>query len=85
MEIIFTDKAIKDIQYWKSQRNKPIEERIDKLLQSILQTPFEGIGKPERLKYDLTDYWSRRIDNEHRIVYTVNGEIITIISVRYHY
>lgn len=85
MEIIFTDKAIKDIQYWKSKRNKPIEERIDKLLQSILQTPFEGIGKPERLKYDLTDYWSRRIDNEHRIVYTVNGEIITIISVRYHY
>lgn len=85
MEIIFTDKAIKDIQYWKSQRNKPIEERIDKLLQSILQTPFEGIGKPERLKYDLTGYWSRRIDNEHRIVYTVNGEIITIISVRYHY
>jgi len=85
MEIAFTDQAVKDIQYWKSKKNKLIQERIEKLLESICQSPSEGIGKPERLKYDLAGCWSRRINNEHRIVYTVSGEIITIISVRFHY
>ena len=85
MEIAFTDQAVKDIQYWKSKKNKLIQERIEKLLESICQSPSEGIGKPERLKYDLAGCWSRRINSEHRIVYTVSGEIITIISVRFHY
>ena len=85
MEIIYSDKAIEDISYWKKSINKSIQNKITKLLKSIEETPFEGIGKPEKLKYELTGFWSRRINKEHRIVYKPNAETITVYSLRGHY
>ncbi len=66
MEIIFTNRAIGDVSYWKKSGNKNIQNKITRLLKSIEETPFEGIGKPEALKYELNGFWSRRINNEHR-------------------
>lgn len=85
MEIIYTDRAIDDISYWKKSGNKTVQNKITKLLKSIEVTPFEGIGKPEALKYELTGFWSRRINKEHRLVYKVNVETITIYSLKGHY
>jgi len=85
MEIEFLDKAIEDIEFWKKSGNKTIQARISKLLENICQTPYSGIGKPEILKHDLSGFWSRRINDEHRIVYTVTGNQIKVISLRFHY
>lgn len=85
MEIEFTGKALDDIAFWKESGNKNIQKRISKLIESILMTPYSGIGKPEPLKYELTGYWSRRINEEHRIVYTVADDRVKIISLRFHY
>ena len=85
MEIIYTNRAINDISYWKKSGNKTIQNKITKLLKSIEATPFEGIGKPEALKYDLTGFWSRRINKEHRLVYKVKDESITVYSLKGHY
>lgn len=85
MEIEFTGKALDDIAFWKESGNKNIQKRISKLIVSILMTPYSGIGKPEPLKYELTGYWSRRINEEHRIVYTVADDRVKIISLRFHY
>lgn len=80
-------KAEEDLAYWKSTGNKRIMKRISKLLEDILQHPFTGIGKPEPLKGDLQGVWSRRITDEHRLIYSVsNGMIyIYVLSLRYHY
>ncbi len=83
MEIVFLPDAEKDLVFWKS--NKAILKRITQLIQSIQQTPFEGIGKPEPLKYQLSGSWSRRITQEHRMVYEVSGNKILIHSLRGHY
>lgn len=85
MEIDFHGKALEDIDFWKRSGNKTIQAKITKLLDSIRKTPYEGIGKPEALKHELTGYWSRRITREHRIVYTISENRIKVISLRYHY
>jgi len=83
--IEFSDTALEDYQYWKKTNNKKVIEKIKILLKNITKTPFEGIGKPEALKYDFTGYWSRRITREHRIVYKVETNIIYVIQLRGHY
>jgi len=85
MEIVLSPGAKKDIQYWKKSGQKPIIKRIENLLAAMLENPFEGIGKPEPLKNDLSGCWSRRIDEVHRIVYSVEGDVIHIFSLRGHY
>lgn len=85
MEIDYLDKALDDIEFWKKTGDKVIQTRISKLLESISKTPYSGIGKPEPLKHQLSGYWSRRITEEHRIVYTVSADRIKIISLRFHY
>lgn len=77
--------AIDDIQFWKRSGNIAVIDKISRLLNSIQQTPFEGIGKPEQLKYDLSGKWSRRITEEHRLVYRVDDNILTIYQLRFHY
>ena len=83
-EFEFKKTAIDDLQFWKRNDPKTLK-RIESLLKSMKQTPYSGTGKPEALKYDLSGYWSRRIDKENRIIYRVDGNTITIHSLRYHY
>jgi toxin YoeB len=85
MEIIFSPEALEDLKYWKKSGNKKIQKRIDQLIKSIARTPYEGIGKPEALKYNWTGYWSRRITETHRIIYKIEGGEIIIAQLRYHY
>ena len=85
MEIEFLGKALDDIDYWKKSGNISIQKRITKLLDSMSKTPWSGIGKPEPLKHELSGFWSRRITEEHRIVYTVSDNRIKVISMRFHY
>lgn len=87
MEIIFLEQAEKDREYWKSTGNKAIMNRITALLKDIAEHPFTGIGKPEPLKYELAGFWSRRINSEHRIIYSVQGDVVAVyvLSMRYHY
>ncbi len=85
MEIEYTYQASEDLVFWKTTNNVPVLKKIRKLIESISQTPFEGIGKPEPLKYELTGCWSRRINQEHRIVYEVRDEKIFILSMKEHY
>jgi len=84
VNIRFTDAALEDYQYWKS-RHPAKAARIKAMLENIAETPFVGIGKPEPLLFDLQGYWSRRIDREHRLVYKVENNTITIAACRYHY
>lgn len=85
MEVKFTDEAIEDLDYWKRTNNQKNLKRIRELLESIQQTPTKGIGKPEKLKYQLSGYWSRRINQEHRLVYKFDQETVTVSSLRFHY
>ncbi len=78
------DQALEDLKYW-SLNNIKFLKKIFELLESIKRNPAEGIGKPEALKGDLKGYWSRRINDEHRIVYSITNENIIIISCRSHY
>ena len=71
MEIGYTDEALKDISYWKKSGDKIIQNKIQKLIIAIQENPTEGIGKPEQLKHNLSGSWSRRINQEHRIVYEI--------------
>ena len=84
MKLIFSENAWEDYLYWQ-KTDKKILKRINLLIQDIKRSPFEGIGKPEPLKYDLSGYWSRRIDDEHRIVYKVQNDAIFLSQLRYHY
>ncbi len=84
MNILFTQEAWKDFE-WFLDKDKRIVQRIRKLIKDIIRHPEEGIGKPEKLKFQLSGYWSRRIDQEHRLVYKVEGKNIIILSCRYHY
>lgn len=87
MEMIFSPQALEDIEYWKKSGNVGIMNKITRLLEDITEHPFTGIGKPEPLRYDLAGYWSRRINAEHRIIYSVHEDMIEvyILSMRYHY
>ncbi len=85
MEIIITDKAKVDLDYWNKIKNEVVLKRIRELLVSISETPFQGIGKPEPLKYALSGKWSRRINKEHRLIYKIENNKIIIHSLKGHY
>lgn len=85
MKILWTKNAVKDLEYWQ-KRNSCDVERIKKLIENIKIDPFSGIGKPEPLKYDFLECWSRRISGEHRLIYrVVSKNQIEILQCRYHY
>ncbi|MGM0542229.1 MAG: Txe/YoeB family addiction module toxin [Pseudomonadota bacterium] len=85
IEIIsWTEKAWRDYEYWQTQDRKTLK-RINKLIRGAMRSPFEGIGKPEPLKENLSGFWSRRIDESNRLIYAVDDNQITIIACRYHY
>lgn len=84
MNIIFSHHAWEDYLYWQNA-NKSILKRINLLIRDIKRSPYEGIGKPEQLKHGLSGYWSRRINDEHRIVYKFEKESIKIAQLRFHY
>ena len=85
MEIIFLPDAEDDLQFWIATGNKDILKKITQLIDDIKINPHSGLGKPEPLKHHLKGYWSRRIYDEHRLVYKVEDEKITIVSCRDHY
>ena len=86
MEVIYSAKAQEDIAFWKKSGNNKIKDKITELIKNIENNPFEGQGKPEKLKHQLSGCWSRRINKEHRIVYEVISEnCIHIHSLRGHY
>jgi toxin YoeB len=80
----WTESAWEDYVYWQSQDKKTLK-RINKLLSEVMRMPFDGLGKPEPLRENLFGFWSRRIDDVHRLVYAVDDDTITVISCRYHY
>jgi len=82
--LAWTDDAWSDYVYWQGQDKKTLR-RINKLIIDTKRSPFEGIGKPEPLKENLSGFWSRRIDESNRLVYATNDSHITVISCRYHY
>ncbi len=84
MKLIFSEHAWEDYLYWQGS-DKKILRRINTLIKEIKRNPSEGIGKPEPLKHALSGYWSRRINEEHRIVYKPSSDVIYIAQLRYHY
>ncbi|HHP0488651.1 TPA: Txe/YoeB family addiction module toxin [Vibrio harveyi] len=80
----WTNDAWGDYLYWQTQDKKTLK-RINKLINDTKRSPFEGIGKPEQLKENLSGFWSRRIDDTNRLVYADDDQAITIISCRYHH
>lgn len=84
MNIELSEQAEEDIAYWNRENTKK-SAKIFNLLRNITQTPYSGLGKPEPLKHGMHGYWSRRIDNEHRLVYKVDGDTLYVASCRYHY
>jgi len=85
MQIELTVRAEADLAYWQKTGNKPVLQKIRTLLESIIETPFSGIGKPEQLKHELSGKWSRRITLSDRIIYQVIDDTIYIYSLRGHY
>lgn len=84
MKLIFSESAWEDYQYWLKTDKKALK-RINELIKDASRTPFEGIGKPEPLKHALAGYWSRRITDEHRMVYRAEEGSLFIAQLRYHY
>lgn len=84
MNLVFSAYAWEDYLYWQ-QKDKKILSRINQLIKEIQRTPYTGIGKPEPLKHGLAGYWSRRINDTHRMVYKVDNNAIYIAQLRYHY
>ncbi len=84
MKLIFSEAAWDDYQYW-IKADKKILKRVNTLIQDIQRSPFSGIGKPEMLKHGLSGYWSRRITDEHRIIYKIEADSVFIAQARYHY
>mgnify|MGYP000498258634 FL=1 len=84
MKLVFSDEAWNDYLYWQKQ-DKRMVERINKLIRETQREPFAGVGKPEPLKHALSGYWSRRITDEHRMVYCMEGKALLIAQLRYHY
>jgi toxin YoeB len=82
--LAWTDEAWNDYVYWQGQDKKTLK-RINKLISDTKRSAFEGIGKPEQLKENLSGFWSRRIDETNRLIYAVTDPQLTIISCRYHY
>ena len=84
MRLVFTESAWQDYM-WFQEKDRQLLKRINLLIKGTLRSPFEGQGKPEPLKADLSGYWSRRINDEHRLVYGITQRDLVIISCRYHY
>jgi toxin YoeB len=84
MKLVFAEAAWEDYLYWQ-QQDKRMVERINKLIKEVQREPFTGIGKPEPLKHALAGYWSRRLTDEHRMIYKVDGDSLLIAQLRYHY
>ncbi len=82
--LAWTDAAWADYIYWQGQDKKTLR-RINKLIADTKRTPFEGMGKPEALRENLSGFWSRRIDEANRLVYAMDDKYLTIIACRYHY
>jgi toxin YoeB len=85
VEIKLSAQALTDLAHWKSTNQKSILNRIELLIDSIEKTPYEGIGKPEKLKHVLAGFWSRRITDKHRLIYSVHPDQILILNLRGHY
>jgi toxin YoeB len=84
MIVSFATQAWEDYLYWQKM-DKKILKRINNLIKDVKQSPFDGLGDPEPLKYNWSGYWSRRIDREHRLIYMVKNELLFITQCRYHY
>lgn len=84
MKLIFSERAWEDYVYWQ-RTDRRILHRVNQLVKEMQRSPFEGAGKPEPLKHGLAGYWSRRITEEHRIVYKVDKDSLFIAQLRYHY
>ena len=84
MNLIFSESAWEDYLYWQKNDRK-LSKRINELIKDIKRSPFDGLGKPEPLKHALSGYWSRRINDEHRLVYKQMDKSILIAQCRYHY
>ena len=85
MQIELTPEAKAHLQHWRETGNKPILQKIEQLLDAILENPYKGIGKPEPLKHQLAGKWSRRINKEHRFIYAVQGHTLYVYSLKGHY
>lgn len=84
MRLVFAPQAWEDYRYWQGT-DRTVVKRINRLIDDTLRNPFGGIGKPEPLKYGLSNAWSRRITEEHRLVCLVQGDDLMILQARYHY
>jgi len=84
MKYIFVDESWEDYLYWQ-KNNKKYVNKINKLLKDISRQPFSGLGKPEPLKFQYSGFWTRRIDEEHRLIYKVKNDEILIAKCRFHY
>jgi toxin YoeB len=84
MKLVFAEQAWEDYLFWQ-ETNKKLLKRVNALIKETTRTPFEGTGKPEALKHALAGYWSRRINDEQRLVYKVDGDALLIAQLRYHY
>ena len=85
MEVVYKDKALADIKFWKKSGQITIQNKIVRLIDDILQHPFSGIGKPEALKYEFSGLWPREIDKGNRLIYEITDQQLQIISMRGHY
>ena len=84
MKILFTEQAWEDYLHWQ-KNDRAMLKRVNELIRDVQRDPFEGVGKPEPLRYEFKGYWSRRIDTEHRLVYKVADGAMWIVQCRYHY
>lgn len=84
MKIEWAEEAWDDYLYWQ-KINKIVSKRVNALIRDIRREPFGGIGKPEALKHQMSGCWSRRIDDEHRLIYAIDGDCLKIVQCRYHY
>ena len=84
MKLVFADEAWNDYLDWQQQDKRTVK-RINELIEATERDPFSGIGKPEPLKHALSGFWSRRITDEHRMVYKVEKDALLIAQLRYHY
>ena len=84
MNLVFSEHAWDDYIYWQKTHRRHLK-RINLLIQDIVRSPFDGIGKPEPLKHGLAEYWSRRINDEHRLVYKAEVDAVFFAQCRYHY
>lgn len=84
MKLVFAEQAWEDYLHWQ-EADRKLLKRINALIKETSRTPFEGTGKPEALRHALAGYWSRRITDEHRFVYKVDGDSLLIAQLRYHY